>query len=136
MTHINNTKTSIYCKKKKQDFERRIVTNSLAVQKLQSDIDELEPVISKIEFSNYEEAKDELDGIQNSAEYRSTTDPEHYLHKQVCKLQEECILLQKWEYKNNLLKDLKEEIEEDTMFLKDTEDVLERLKIQQEFLLK
>ena len=44
--------------------------------------------------------------------------------------------LKQWEIKNAQLKNLKEEIEENKMFLQYTEDAINRLKIRQNYLMK
>ena len=44
--------------------------------------------------------------------------------------------LKQWETKNSKLKNLKEEIEENKMFLQYTEDAINRLKIRQNYLMK
>jgi CRISPR/Cas system CMR subunit Cmr6 (Cas7 group RAMP superfamily) len=64
-----------------------------------------------------------------------TDEQEKKYHEKLSQLKNEGNVLKKWEYKSNLLKSLKEEIEEDKLFLKDTEDVITRLKIRQNFLL-
>lgn len=72
MSLIKIQRALFIAKGNKQDFERRIVTNvttflhkifkfqTLAVQKLESDLKLMETEVAQLAYSNYEEAKDEL----------------------------------------------------------------------------
>jgi hypothetical protein len=90
----------------------------------------MEPKVAQLVCSSYEEACNEIfeHNTWNAAE-------EKEYNIQLKKLKNERNILKKWEYDNNLRKTLKEEIEEDKMFLGDTEDVITRLKIRENFLM-
>jgi hypothetical protein len=70
---------------------------------------------------------------KTSDNIKAENEKEHKL--KLIKLKDEAVVLKKWEYANNLKTILKEEIEEDKLFLGDTEDVITRLKIRENFLM-
>lgn len=71
--------------------------------------------------------------LETSDTTKNENEKEHKL--KLIKMKDEAEMLKKWEYATNLKTTLKEEIEEDKLFLGDTEDVITRLKIRERFLM-
>lgn len=116
------------------------MTSTLAVQKLEDDLKKLEPKVSQLQCSTSIEAKEETIKLEESRDilietgkWSESKEEEFNLRHKLLTVEEET--LKKWEYKYNLHRSLKEEIFEDQQFLKDTEDVITRLKIRQNFLI-
>mmetsp|Transcript_4361 Transcript_4361/g.3653 ORF Transcript_4361/g.3653 Transcript_4361/m.3653 type:complete len:150 (-) Transcript_4361:25-474(-) len=138
----DNKNRLIYSQKKKEELERSLVKSTLAVQKLEDDLRKLEPNVSQFIACSHEDAEKELEKLEVEKEkgifeLGDWSDEKEKNYKQKIKqFRKESGMLEEWEYKSILLKELKEEIEEDTFFLQNTIDVISRLELRQKFVWK
>uniref|UniRef100_A0A7S3JLJ7 Uncharacterized protein n=1 Tax=Euplotes harpa TaxID=151035 RepID=A0A7S3JLJ7_9SPIT len=146
---IDNKKRLIYCKRRMEEIKKSIYgtsglkqakdldgslfTTNFHVRKLENELKELEPKVALIPFTSQDEINEEIKKLEDGFKDRILDDD---AISRINELQDMANTLKRWENKSLHLTNLKEEIEENKLFLQYTEDAISRLQIRQNFLMK